>query len=236
MIRRALRGSLAAFLALLIGAAAASADSIYYQKEKDGTIRLTNAPEGRGYHTYLTTGHYSPSAEVIGQYSNHIRTAASEFGVDPSLVQAVISAESNFDPRAVSPKGARGLMQLMPSTASRFGVKDIFDPAQNISGGVRYLRYLLDLFGGDLVLALAAYNAGERIVQDNRGVPNYRETRDYVDRVLTRYGRPAKGARIRSSKQSGKAPAARSNPIYRTVSGDGALVFSDSPIPKPVQD
>jgi soluble lytic murein transglycosylase-like protein len=235
MIRRAVRKAVAIVLMVPIGAAAAFADSIYYQKEKDGTIRLTNAPEGSGYHTYLSTGH-SSSAEVSGEYSNHIRSAASESGVDPNLVKAVISAESNFDPRAISPKGARGLMQLMPSTASRFGVKDIFDPAQNISGGVRYLRYLLDLFGGDLVLALAAYNAGEKIVQNNRGVPNYRETRDYVDRVLTRYGRPALGARTRSSKQSGKAPAARKSPIYRTVSGDGALVFSDSPIPKPVQD
>jgi soluble lytic murein transglycosylase-like protein len=236
MSRRAVRRGVAILLMVPIGAAAAFAGSIYYQKEKDGTIRLTNAPEGRGYHTYLTTGHYSSSVEVSGEYSNHIRTAASEFGVDPNLVKAVISTESNFDPRAISPKGARGLMQLMPSTASRFGVKDVFDPAQNISGGVRYLRYLLDLFGGDLVLALAAYNAGEKIVQNNQGVPNYRETRDYVDRVLTRYGLPGKGERIRSSKQSGKAPAARSSPIYRTVSGDGALVFSDSPIPKPVQD
>ena len=231
-----LSGATAAFTVFLTGISALSADSIYFQTGKDGTIRLTNAPSTRSFHTYLTTGRHSGSEEVLpGLYGEQIRRAASHFGLDPGLVRAVIATESNFDPRAVSPKGARGLMQLMPATARRFGVKDSFDPAQNISGGVRYLRYLLDLFEGDLVLALAAYNAGEGVVQGRGAVPNYRETRDYVDRVLARYGHPARSARVPTSLGPEGSPGPRKR-IYKAVSGDGALVFSDSPIPKPVDD
>jgi soluble lytic murein transglycosylase-like protein len=215
------------------------ADSIYYQKGEDGTIRLTNAPSSQGYHTYLSTGAAGGAGELApGMYADFIRRAASQFDVDPVLVRAVIAAESNFDPRAVSPKGARGLMQLMPSTASRFGVKDVFDPGQNIAGGVRYLRYLLDLFEGDLVLALAAYNAGEGVVQSTGGIPNFPETRDYVDRVLAGYGHPGKASRASSSHAPAEKKTAISakSRIYKAVGGDGALVYSDSPIPKPVQD
>jgi soluble lytic murein transglycosylase-like protein len=215
------------------------AESIYYQKEEDGTIRLTNAPSSRGYHTYLVTGHYGGSGEPApGLYAELIRQAAKKFDVDPGLVRAVIAAESNFDPRAVSPRGARGLMQLMPATATRFGVTDVFDPGQNIAGGVRYLRYLLDLFEGNLVLALAAYNAGEGVVQSSGGVPNFRETREYVDRVLARYGQAAKAERVSPARPSpgGMTTLSAKTRIYKTVSGDGALVFSDSPIPKPIQD
>jgi hypothetical protein len=215
------------------------ADSIYYRKSEDGTIRLTNAPSSQGYHTYLTTGRASGTGELTpGMYAESIRLAARQFDVDPVLVSAVIAAESNFDPRAVSPKGARGLMQLMPSTASRFGVKDVFDPGQNITGGVRYLRYLLDLFEGDLVLALAAYNAGEGVVQSARGIPNFPETRDYVDRVLAGYGHPGRPPEMSRSRApaGGKAAVSAKSRIYKAVGDDGALVFSDSPIPKPIQD
>jgi soluble lytic murein transglycosylase-like protein len=231
-----LSGAMAAFAVLLAGISAISAESIYYQTGKDGTIRLTNAPSTRSFHTYLTTGRHSGSEDAPpGLYGEQIRRAARNFDIDPGLVRAIIATESNFDPRAVSPKGARGLMQLMPATARRFGVKDIFDPAQNISGGVRYLRHLLDLFEGDLVLALAAYNAGEGVVQDRGAVPNYRETQDYVDRVLARYGHPGRSARVPVSRRLESRPAPGTR-IYKAVSGDGALVFSDSPIPKPVDD
>ena len=229
----------ACLLLSLSGTSPVQADRIYYATGEDGTIRLTNAPESGRYHTYLVSGH-SPGTEVAppGLYSEPIRLAARKFGVDPNLVRAVIAAESNFNPEAVSPKGARGLMQLMPSTASRFGVKDVFDPVENIFGGVRYLRHLLDLFGGDLVLALAAYNAGEKIVQKKGGVPGYRETVNYVDRVLSGYG-PGKATRASSAGKPPEAGARRSAQkarIYRAVSGDGALVFSDSPIPKPARE
>ena len=239
--RLALPAAAAACLLLsLSGISRLHADSIYYETGEDGTMRLTNAPSSRKYHTYMTSGHSPGTGEAPqGLYSEPIRRAAREFGVDPNLVRAVIAAESNFNPGAVSPKGARGLMQLMPSTARRFGVRDIFDPVENIFGGVRYLRYLLDLFGGDLVLALAAYNAGEKIVQDRGGVPRFRETVNYVDRVMSGYGRPGKAPRAASPGKSpggGTSGSARKTRIYRAVSGDGALVFSDSPIPKPVRD
>jgi len=112
---------------------------------------------------------------------------AAEFSVDPLLVEAVIEVESSFDPFAVSPKGAAGLMQLMPETARDLDVPDIFDPEQNIRGGVRYLRDLERRFGGDLGLALAAYNAGAGAVRRHGGIPPYSETREYVIRVLERY-------------------------------------------------
>jgi soluble lytic murein transglycosylase-like protein len=116
-----------------------------------------------------------------------IAEAASAYAVDPLLVWSVMGVESNFNSRAVSPKGAQGLMQLIPATARRFGVSDVFDPRQNIEGGVKYLRYLQDLFPSDLRLSLAAYNAGEGAVARFGGVPPFRETVDYVEKVKRRY-------------------------------------------------
>jgi soluble lytic murein transglycosylase-like protein len=113
--------------------------------------------------------------------------AARRHGLDPGLVTAVVSVESGFRPRAVSPKGAQGLMQLMPGTAESLGVEDAFDPSQNRDGGARHLGQLLTLYGGDLERALAAYNAGETAVHRHGGVPPYRETRAYVKKVLERY-------------------------------------------------
>jgi len=113
--------------------------------------------------------------------------AARRHGLDPELVLAVVAVESGFRPGAVSPKGAQGLMQLMPRTAASLGVEDAFDPAQNLDGGARHLGQLLTLYGGDLTRALAAYNAGEGAVERHGGVPPYRETRAYVKKVLQRY-------------------------------------------------
>jgi len=112
-----------------------------------------------------------------------VARTAQELDIDPQLVMAVIAVESAFNPRAVSPKNAQGLMQLMPETAARFGVRDPFDAKENVRGGTTYLRELLKRFDGDLVLALAAYNAGEGAILSNGGVPPYRETRDYIERV-----------------------------------------------------
>jgi hypothetical protein len=113
--------------------------------------------------------------------------AARRHGLDPDLVMAVVSVESSFRPQAVSPKGAQGLMQLMPKTAEALGVEDALDPAQNLDGGARHLGQLLTVYGGDLTRALAAYNAGEGAVLRHGGVPPYRETRAYVRKVLERY-------------------------------------------------
>jgi soluble lytic murein transglycosylase-like protein len=125
-------------------------------------------------------------------FDRMVLESAARNGLDPNLIIAVMQQESGFNPRAVSPKGARGLMQLMPATARRFGVKNIFDPAQNIEGGARYLRFLLDMFNGDLELALAGYNAGENaVINYGYRVPPYRETRYYVKNVSSSYFRRA---------------------------------------------
>jgi hypothetical protein len=122
-----------------------------------------------------------------GQVRRLAEDAAARYGLDPALVLAVVSVESAFQPTAVSPKGAQGLMQLMPRTAASLGVSDPLDPAANLDGGARHLLGLVTRYEGDLVRALAAYNAGERAVDRHGGVPPYRETRSYVSRVLKRY-------------------------------------------------
>ena len=119
-----------------------------------------------------------------------IKSAAEASGVEDRLLYAVITAESNYNPRAVSPKGAAGLMQLMPKTARQYGVSNVFDPAQNIQGGARYLAYLLNLFNDDIALTVAAYNAGENaVIGHGRKVPPFRETTAYVSKVLALYKR-----------------------------------------------
>jgi soluble lytic murein transglycosylase-like protein len=121
------------------------------------------------------------------RYDAEIGAAASKYGVDPALVRALIAQESGFDPTATSPAGAQGLMQLMPATARGFGVTDPYDPAQSIDAGTRYLGGQLDRFGGDVRLALAAYNAGPGAVERFGGVPPYAETQRYVENVLAHY-------------------------------------------------
>jgi Transglycosylase SLT domain len=148
-----------------------------------------------------------------------VREAAERHQVDPALIRAVIETESNWNPGAVSRKGALGLMQLIPSTAQRFGVDDAFSPKQNVDAGVRYLKTLLERYNGNLDLALAAYNAGEGAVDRAHGVPAYRETRNYVQRVQEAYYRPGSG-RLDSAYS-------RSNPIRRVVEASGRVVFTN---------
>lgn len=143
------------------------------------------------------------ASEEAGPYRDLIEIAARRHALSPSLVEAVARVESNFDPNALSPKGARGLMQVMPRTAERFGImrEDLWDPTSNLAAGTAYLANLLDRYQGDLDLALAAYNAGEGAVQKHGGIPPYRETRNYVRRVRevlrrNEEGTPAYQARI----------------------------------------
>jgi soluble lytic murein transglycosylase-like protein len=117
-------------------------------------------------------------------FYEHIMAAARKYGIEPALIRAIIRAESSNNPQAVSKRGAKGLMQLMPITARSLGIEDCFDPAMNIDGGVRYFRQLLDRFEGDEALALAAYNAGSRYVRQYKGVPPFRATRIYIKKVL----------------------------------------------------
>lgn len=121
-----------------------------------------------------------------GRVADMIRELAPSYSLDPNLVLAVVEAESNFNPQALSPKNAQGLMQLIPATAERFGVQDVWDPEENLRGGMAYLRWLLKYFKGDVTLALAAYNAGEGAVDRHGGVPPYAETRAYVERITAR--------------------------------------------------
>ncbi len=123
----------------------------------------------------------------------HIESEADRHGIDPQLVHAIIEVESAWNPRARSRKGALGLMQLLPRTAARFGVTELFDPAQNVTAGIRYLRFLLDLFDNNLEFAVAGYNAGENAVAAAGGVPPYRETRQYLARLRTLYGKLGPG-------------------------------------------
>jgi Transglycosylase SLT domain len=139
------------------------------------------------------------------QYDAIIERHSTRRGIDPVLAKAVIQVESSYNPRCVSHKGARGLMQLMPETARRFGVKDVFDPEQNIGGGVAYLAVLMDMFSGNLTKVLAAYNAGENAVIRYGGIPPYSETENYVARALSvYYGRPY--GRGSTSFAGGKEP------------------------------
>jgi soluble lytic murein transglycosylase-like protein len=137
-----------------------------------------------------------------------IETAAKEYDIDASLVSALIRAESNYQPRAISRKGARGLMQLMPATAKRLAVKQPFDPSSNVRGGVKYLRELVDRFGNHPELVLAAYNAGEGAVETYGGVPPYRETMTYVDRIMGWW--KAAGAGTPATASAASSPAADS--------------------------
>jgi len=151
------------------------------------------------------------AASAGSQDLNTIVSAASQqHQIDADFIASVIHAESANNPRAVSRKGAQGLMQLMPGTASRLGVKDSFDPAQNVDGGVRYLRELLLLYNNDMARALAAYNAGPQRVQQYRGIPPYRETHAYVARVITDYNRKKLAERKQQSQiRTRQARAAR---------------------------
>ncbi len=124
--------------------------------------------------------------EAAGDYAELIAAAAERHRIQPALLTALARVESSFDPRAVSPQGASGLLQLMPATAERFGVEDVFDVAQNVDGGARYLAWLLERYAGQTDLALAGYNAGEAAVDRYGGIPPYRETRSYVAQVLAR--------------------------------------------------
>jgi soluble lytic murein transglycosylase len=187
----------AAIAAALVGTAlsmapalpAAAGGLIYRFVDENGNAHYTNMPKDDRYVVVKSAKHpvrKTREAPEYWGYDGLIGLTAREHSVSPALVKAVIAAESNFDSGAVSRAGAQGLMQLMPETARHLGVDDPFRAEENVSAGTRYLRAMLDRYG-DLVRALAAYNAGPKAVDRYRGVPPYPETLDYVDRVLTYY-------------------------------------------------
>ena len=169
----------------------ARANDIVAVTDEQGRTIFINAGEPRGL-LQLSRGADRPARARTDSPPppaiNHlVEQTASRFQVDPQLVHAIIKVESEYDPNAVSSKGAMGLMQLIPKTAQRFGVENPFDPKENIEGGVGYLRHLLDLYGGDLSLSLAAYTAGEHAVERFGGIPSFAETRNYVQKVTDIY-------------------------------------------------
>ena len=183
----------ALFLFLISSAGIAFAD-IYKYEDSEGVIHFTDAPTDRRFKVFMrdiakdkrlrTNFGLGKVSRNPAEFDQIINSCSTEFGVDRSLVKAVIHAESGYNPNAVSRKGAAGLMQLMPGTAHDLKVANSFNPSDNIRGGVRYLRFLLDTFKGDVTLALAAYNAGLGNVAKHGGVPPYEETRNYVSKVL----------------------------------------------------
>jgi len=164
------------------------AADIYVHRDSRGIMTFTNAPSHSGYRVIIRDP--NRQSRVAGKpqsFEQIVRSASNRYGVDPNLVWAVMKVESNFNPEAVSKKGARGLMQLMPATARQHRVDNIHDPSQNIQAGVRHLRLLLNRFQGNLRLGLAAYNAGTRAVERYSNIPPFSETRKYVRRVLKYY-------------------------------------------------
>ena len=171
------------------------------QAARSAAAEVNQILEGSGQKTnrsaspsYIRNQSFTPE-----QVDAAIEQAAARHNLDPNLVRAVIKVESNFNPNAVSRKGAMGLMQLMPSTARQLNVSNPFDPAQNVDAGVRHLKKLLSNYGGDVKLTLAAYNAGEGAVARSAGIPHFAETRNYVRRITDLYYSGGSGARILGS-------------------------------------
>jgi soluble lytic murein transglycosylase-like protein len=154
------------------------------------------------------------AADLRKIYHPIIKQVAGKYRIDPELVHIVIRAESNYDAFAISSAGAMGLMQLMPATAAQYGVQDIFDPAQNIEGGVRYLRDLVKLYKGQTKLVLAAYNAGQDAVRKYKGIPPYPETKAYIAVIMQNYKKPT---------------VTTKNPTYMVKDADGRTVLVNDP-------
>jgi len=185
------------FAFVLFGSSFSYGESLYSYTDESGVRVYTNvAPKGPvqelsivGAPDELPETSSSLTSMRETAYDSIIEKYAAQYRLDPSLIRSMIATESAFNAKAVSKKGAQGLMQLMPSTASRLGVRNAFDPEQNIKGGMQHMRYLLDTFDNDLSLSLAAYNAGENLVQRLGKIPNIPETHNYVQTITKLYGK-----------------------------------------------
>lgn len=220
-MRPALR-RLAAVVGAVLALGTVRADELLYYV-KDGEIVFTNTPSRKDMKPVpRLRGGAAQYARALPAtvYDPYIEQVARDNGVDPSLVKAVALVESGFNPKAVSSKGARGLMQLLPSTAKQYGVSDLHDPYQNLRAGAAHLRGLLDEFDGNVTLALAAYNAGSGAVRRYGGVPAYAETRDYVKKIEGKLGR-----RLRAS--SGTPLKGSTTKIRMQVEADGSIMLSN---------
>lgn len=208
---------------------------IYKYTDENGVVCYTDAPLSKNANLVeknkkeatqslpKTTGKDSKDSKDITNYHSLVHEKATKYKLDPLLVKAVIKTESNWNEWAVSKKGAIGLMQLMPATAREMNIRNPFNPEENIEGGVRYLRYLLERFNGDLTLALAAYNAGPKWVEKFGVIPPITETKQYVRKVLSLYnGNTAHPLTALDSKKD------KPEKIYKVVLEDGTVLFTNS--------
>lgn len=183
--------SLALLTAVIMAAFCGSASADFYSyTDEQGVVHLTNVPTSYEKFKWMMAERMAivkPQGMSDKEFDEIILGASAKYGVDHRLVKAIVKAESDFKPAARSVKGARGLMQLMPETAKRMGVRDILEPQDNVEGGVKYLSMLLRMFGGQESLAVAAYNAGENAVLKYGTIPPYSETQNYVKKVLRYY-------------------------------------------------
>ncbi len=212
---------------------------IYAYKNKKGSVVFSNIASRADARVVRATTSSSGARQVNLQnfltYAPLVEEICAQQQVDPKLVHAVIQVESDYNPSSLSRKGARGLMQLMPETAARYGLSDIWDPRQNIQAGVKHLKYLLELYKNDLPLALSAYNAGVNAVDQYEGIPPYRETRNYVRKVTSLYQGAGSFPSTSSSATSpgtgsgDRSPARKT--IYKYRDSQGRLCYS-SVIPK----
>ncbi len=201
---------------------------VYFYKDKNNTLHFSDNPTHPSYKLFFPPKHkkirnaYRSGKNAGNNYvvRKHIERTAEKFNLDSKLIEAIIRIESNFDPEAVSPAGAVGLMQLMPETAKEMNVRNPRDPLQNITGGARYFRQMLDKFSGNTKLALAAYNAGPEPVRAYKGIPPFPETQKYVKKVLAAH---------KKTKYQSKKTKHQRRKIYRIVRKDGSLLLSDSP-------
>ena len=207
-------------------ATTARADQIALQVDENGRKVYVNADVPSGHRNGMMRGIPSQASAVpdhpAPEIDQLVQQTANRFAVDPDLIRAMIRVESGYDTKAISNKGAMGLMQLVPATAQRFGVENPFDPKQNLEGGINYLKYLLNRFGGDLNLSLAAYNAGEQTVHRSGGVPAIPETQTYVRRVTSLY--QPEDARKPTRPVTEEPPR---SPIIRYVDGDGVVHYTN---------
>ncbi len=196
-------------IVILLGAFSPSSYAdIYKFVDNEGIMHFTNIPTNKDYKKIMTTSQQG----LDSKYDQIIQIKSLKYDIEPSIIKALISAESDWDVNAVSRKGAMGLMQLMPSTADDMQIKNPFDPEQNIEAGTKYLRLLLNRFSGDLELAVAAYNAGPSTVEKSGGIPSFPETRKFVKNVISNH-----------NNESDSRPSR----IYKFTYDDGTVVYTN---------
>jgi len=194
-----------------------SYSDIYEYVDENGISHFTNIPKNKNFKKIIISGRNSLKNKSIipSDYHQIILSKARRYNIEPSLIKAIITVESNWNPVAISRRGAIGLMQLMPSTIKEMQVNNPFNPEENIEGGVRYLRLLLDRFKGELPLALAAYNAGPEVVEKFGDVPPIQETRQFVQEVLSMYK-----SNLRNQRSI----------IYKIIYNDGTILYTNNPL------